>query len=159
MSQILSREEKRQIIHQIGADTEHVLQILLTLQRASKESYIDEDTAHLVADEVGLSYTRIYELLTFYDMLATKPQAEYVIEVCNNTPCYFSKSDRVIEMLREELDITVGETTADGKFAIRYTPCVGACDIGPVIKIKDDVYGNLTKEKVHTLLETLRGSK
>ncbi|HBE85069.1 MAG TPA: formate dehydrogenase, partial [Lachnoclostridium sp.] len=37
-----------------------------------------------------------------------------------------------------------------------YIPCVGACDIGPVIKIKDTVFGNLSDEKISALIDDLR---
>jgi NADH-quinone oxidoreductase subunit E len=35
---------------------------------------------------------------------------------------------------------------------------MGACDIGPVFKIKDTVYGNLDREKVHSIIAELRAS-
>ncbi len=40
-------------------------------------------------------------------------------------------------------------------FTLQYMPCVGACDIGPVIKIGDRVYGNLTEEKIRKILSDL----
>lgn len=35
-------------------------------------------------------------------------------------------------------------------------PCVGACNIGPVIKIGDKVYGNLNEERIRKILRELR---
>lgn len=145
-----------EVINSVGADTEHLLMILLELQRKSKHSYIDEETAHIVADAVGMSYNRMFEVLSFYAMLETKPKGKYILEVCNNTPCYFNKSSKVVEVLEQELGIKPGETTYDGMFSLQYTPCVGACDIGPVIKVKDKVYGNLNPAKIRELIDTLR---
>jgi NADH-quinone oxidoreductase subunit E len=47
----------------------------------------------------------------------------------------------------------MGETTADGRLSLHYTSCVGACDIGPVAKIGDDVFGNLTAGIVKKLVK------
>lgn len=151
----LTREEKLNIIHSMGANTEHVLAILLELQDKSQRSFIDEETALLVADEVGISLTHVYDILTFYAMLETKPKAKFIIEVCNSTPCYYTKSNKIVEIIEKELNIKIGETTHDKKFSLIYTPCVGACDIGPVIKIKDDIYGDLNEEKIKNLIAEL----
>ena len=62
----------------------------------------------------------------------------------------------MVEVLEQELGIKPGETTYDGMFSLQYTPCVGACDIGPVIKVKDKVYGNLNPAKIRELIDTLR---
>lgn len=154
----LTRDEKIQIIRSMGANTEHVLAILLELQDKSENSYIDEETAKLVAEEVGITQTHIYDIMTFYAMLETKPQGRFVLEVCNSTPCYYTKSEEVVKVIEEELQIKVGETTKDGEFSLIYTPCVGACDIGPVIKVKDDVYGNLNEDKIRELIVQLKAT-
>jgi NADH-quinone oxidoreductase subunit E len=153
----MTREEKIEVIRAAGGDKEHILGILLELQSRSDLSYIDEETAQLVADELGLALTKVYEVLTFYAMLETKPSAKYILEVCNSTPCYYSKADEVVAMVKNAIGIGVGETTKDQMFTLRYTPCVGACEIGPVIKVGDRVYGNLTQEKVTELIEQLKG--
>lgn len=155
----LTTEEIHAIIQKNGGDTEHLLQILHELQNASGLNYIDQETASIVAKEVGLPETRLHDIITFYAMLKTKPKAKFVLKVCNSTPCHFSHSKKVIDMLEAELGVKIGETTKDGLFAYHYIPCVGACDIGPVIKIKDTVYGNLNQQVIHQLLEDLRAGK
>lgn len=155
----LTTEEKRSIIHANGGDKEHLLAILHELQNASGYNYIDKDTAALVAEEVGLAPARVYEIITFYAMLKSEPKAQFVLKVCNSSPCHFSHSREIAGMLEEELGVKMGETTADGVFAFHYIPCVGACDIGPVIKVKDTVYGNLNRDKIRCLLADLKSGK
>jgi len=152
-------EEKRAIIKENGGRQENILNILLALQNVAEEGYIDRETAALVAKELSMTETRVYEIASFYSMISTEPQAKYVLEVCNSTPCYFTKSDEVVEWLGNELGVELNEATPDSMFCYKYTPCVGACDIGPVIKVKDTVYGNLTKEKVKELLADFREGK
>lgn len=152
----LTNEEKIKIIKENGGGKENILSILLDLQKASPQGCIDRETAILVADQLNMSEARVYEIASYYAMLKTKPQAKNVIEVCNSSPCYFSKSDEVVAVLKSELGINLGEVTEDGLFTIVYTPCVGACDIGPVIKIQDQVYGNLNGEKIKAIIQDLK---
>ena len=110
----LTAEEKRAIIRDNGGDKEHLLAILYELQNASGYNYIDEETAALVAEEVGMNPTRVYDIITFYAMLKTEPKARYVLKVCNSTPCHFSRSEEIAQILKEELGVGIGETTEDG---------------------------------------------
>ena len=106
----LTAEEKRAIIRDNGGDKEHLLAILYELQNASGYNYIDEETAALVAEEVGMNPTRVYDIITFYAMLKTEPKARYVLKVCNSTPCHFSRSEEIAQILKEELLPAMGCT-------------------------------------------------
>ena len=59
-----------------------------------------------------------------------------------------AKDDKVIE----ELGIHSGETTADGKFTIQDTRCLGCCGLAPVMTINEDVYGKLTPAMIKDIL-------
>ncbi|WP_333647479.1 NADH-quinone oxidoreductase subunit NuoE family protein [Lacrimispora sp.] len=153
------REEKLRIIRQDRKKQENILEILIDLQFASEDGYIDQETAALVAKELHMTETRVYEIVSYYAMLKDKPQAKYVLKICNSSPCHFSRSEEVALSLEKKLGVPMGKTTDDGLFAYHYIPCVGACDIGPVIKIKDTVFGNLSDEKVSSLIDDLRRDK
>ena len=111
-----------------------------------------------MAERVGLSRVQMYDILTFYAMLKTKPRGKYIIEVCNSSPCYASKADRVTAILEKELGIKVGETTPDGMFTVSYMPCNGYCEIGPVIRVQGRTHGNLTEEKIKEIIDGLRNA-
>ncbi|MBQ9970023.1 MAG: NAD(P)H-dependent oxidoreductase subunit E [Oscillospiraceae bacterium] len=153
-----SDEQILAIVEENGACKENLLYILLKLQDLSPQNYIDERTANLVAERVGLSRVQMYDILTFYAMLKTKPRGKYIIEVCNSSPCYASKADRVTAILEKELGIKVGETTPDGMFTVSYMPCNGYCEIGPVIRVQGRTHGNLTEEKIKEIIDGLRNA-
>ncbi len=153
-----SDEQILKIVDENGGCKENLLAILLKLQDLSPENYIDERTANLVADRVGLSHVQMYDILTFYAMLSIKPRGKYIIEVCNSSPCYASKADRVTEILERLLGIKVGQTTADGLFTVQYMPCNGYCEIGPVMRVQGKTYGNLTEEKIKEIIDGLRNA-
>ena len=151
--------EKLAIIEEHGGSQENILDILLALQAASEDGYIDRQTTTIVAKRLAMPETKVFEVASFYAMLKTSAQAKYVFQVCNSTPCFFSKADEVAAWLGDTLGVNIGEVTSDGLFSYVYTPCVGACEIGPVIKIQDTVYGDLTEAKVKGLIEDIKSGK
>ena len=49
----------------------------------------------------------------------------------------FVKGSReILERAKAKLGIEEGQTTADGKFSLDTTRCVGACGLAPVFTIK-----------------------
>lgn len=86
----LSLIEKEAIILENDADPQRILNILIELQFASEEGYIDQETAQLVAEHLHLTEARVYEIVSFYAILKTEPQAKYVLKICNSTPCHYT---------------------------------------------------------------------
>ncbi len=152
----LKEEQVLEIIRAKGNSRERLLSILLEIQNVSGNNYVDEAWAKIVAERLELPLTKVYNVLTFYAMFSTKPRGKYLIEVCKSTPCHVTKSDEVVQMFEEKLGIGISETTPDNLFTLMYTPCVGACDIGPVAKIGEQVYGNLTSDKIDDIIECYR---
>lgn len=149
-------EQIDEIIRKNGGTRENILGMLLDIQSVSEDGCVDRDSAVKLAERLKMSETRVYELVGFYAMLSDKPQARYVLEICNSSPCRFTKSDEVAATVTRLLGVQMGQSTQDGMFACKFVPCVGACDIGPVIKVKDTVFGNLDDEKIERLIGGLR---
>ncbi|MBP2637137.1 MAG: hndA [Firmicutes bacterium] len=150
-------EQVKAIINKYNKEKEQLLSILLDIQCASGENYVAEEWAEIVAKELDLPVSKVHDVLTFYAMFSIKPQGKYVIEICKSTPCHVTKADAVVKMFEEVLGIGLGQTTPDKLFTLMHTNCVGACDIGPVAKIGEEVYGNLTAAKVAEIVTSYRG--
>jgi len=145
------------IIKKYNKQKEQLLSILLDIQCASGENYVAEEWAEVVAHELELPISKVHDVLTFYAMFSIEPQGKYVIEICKSTPCHVTKADAVVKMFEDVLGIGLGQTTPDNLFTLMHTNCVGACDIGPVAKIGEEVYGNLTAAKVAEIVNSYRG--
>ncbi len=152
----MTREQVKQVIAENGGRKENILAMLLDCQYASEQNFVNRETACLIAQELELSETRVFELLSYYAMLNTQPKARHILQVCHSSPCHFSGESWVSEALQKKLGVPLGQATADGEFLIEHTPCVGACDIGPVIKVRDRVFGNLDENAIDALLSGLR---
>ncbi len=156
MNEKPTKEQILGIIAKYGKAKEQLLAILLDIQEASGSNCVTEEWAQLVAKELDLPLSKVFDVLTFYAMFSTKPRGRYVIEICNSAPCYYSNSEKVAEIFQEMLGIKMGETTPDGLFTLLYTSCIGACDQGPVAKIGDKVYGFLNKDKITGIINEYR---
>jgi NADH-quinone oxidoreductase subunit E len=55
--------------------------------------------------------------------------------------------------LEKKLNIRAGETTADGKFTIYKTSCIGCCDNAPAMLMNGKAYTKLTHEKIDLILK------
>jgi NADH-quinone oxidoreductase subunit E len=154
--QELTKEQVLTILDNYNNNPQQLIAILLDIQEASGNNCVERQWAELASDALNVPMSKIYEVLTFYTMFGTEPRGEYVIEICRSTPCYFNRTPEVVKWFEDAVGVKIGESTADGKFTLMFTNCVGACDIGPVALIGDDVFGNLTQEKVNTLVKLCR---
>jgi NADH dehydrogenase (ubiquinone) flavoprotein 2 len=85
---------------------------------------------------------RVYEVATFYTMYNRQPVGKYFLQLCTTTPCQLGGcgSTKILNTIKENLGIEVGETTKDGKFTLVEVECAGACVNAPVMAINDDYY-------------------
>lgn len=143
------------ILSKYNNQRENILFILKEIQNNDEDKEIKEEYCKIISREMNITLAKIYEMITFYSMFSTSKQGKYVIEFCGSGPCYVSKSKDIVDYLQEKLEIKIGETTTDNMFTLKSSSCMGSCDISPVIKIGDQVYGNLTKKKVDEIIEGL----
>ena len=128
--------------------------LLILLEEAqNKFGYLSGECVTEIADSLGLSISDVYGVATFYSFLSTKPRGKNIIRVCKCLPCLLKGSHSIIESIQKKLGIKPGETTPDGKFSFELTNCIGACDKAPAMMINNDVYGDLTQQKISQILE------
>ena len=109
-----------------------------------------------IAEELQIPMSEIYGVATFYSQFALVPKGKHIIGVCMGTACYVKNSAPVLKKLEDELDITAGNTTEDGKFTLEATRCLGCCGLAPVIMIDDQVYGRLVPDNIPGILKEYR---
>jgi len=110
----------------------------------------------LLTGKLGVTPARVHEVLTFYTMFRSEPQAEYVLQVCHNISCHIMGARPLIAHMEKRLGVRLGETTPDGKFALEGVECLGACGHGPCLQLGKHLYEHLTPEKVDDVLDSLR---
>jgi NADH-quinone oxidoreductase subunit E/NADP-reducing hydrogenase subunit HndA len=114
--------------------------------------YLPAEIQELVAKELGIPVSRVYGIVSFYSFFTMTPKGEHPISVCLGTACYVRGAEKVLDELKRQLGIGVGEVTPDGKFSLNCLRCVGACGLAPVIEVGEKVYGRMTPDRVKDVL-------
>lgn len=127
---------------------------LINILHSAQEifGYLPKEVQEIIAACLHIPVSRVYGVVTFYSFFTMTPKGKYPISVCLGTACYVRGAENVLEEFQRQLDIKVGETTADGLFSLDSLRCVGACGLAPVVTIAGKVYGRMTPEKVRDVL-------
>ncbi len=112
-----------------------------------------------VAELLGMSRMRVYEVATFYTMFNREPVGKYHVQVCTTTPCMLCDSDGILDTIRGKLGIEVGETTKDGLFTLGEVECLGACVNAPMVQINDNYYEDLAPKDMEYILDELAAGR
>jgi len=139
-----------------GNDPRQLVAILLDIQNASGRNYVDMQWAKLVSRLMDVPLSKVFDILTFYSMFSTRPRGRYLIEICHSSPCRFCGAQDVVGWFEAAAGIKIGQTSADGDITLERANCVGPCEIGPTVKIGDEVFGNLDAEKAKALVRRCR---
>ena len=114
--------------------------------------YLPIEVQTIIAERTGVALEEIYGIVSFYAQFKLNPDGQIAVAVCLGTACYVKGSGDIVEEFSRLLDIPVGSTSADGKYSLEATRCIGACGLAPVLTVNGEVYGRLTKADVPTIL-------
>ena len=132
---------------------------LLDMAQRQAGGWLPREAMEFVADMLDVPHIRAYEVVTFYTMYNLEPVGEHLVQVCTTTPCWLRGSDEVVAACKKVLGVSIGETSADGKFTLREVECLGACVNAPVVQIGADYYEDLDGAATEKLLADLRAGK
>jgi len=117
--------------------------------------WVSTEQMDAIARYLDLPSVAIYEVATFYTMCKREPVGRYNINICTNLSCSLCNCSKIVDHLKNRLQIDFNETTPDGKFTLEEVECLGACVAAPVMQIGDNYYEKLTPEKVDQILDEL----
>jgi NADH-quinone oxidoreductase subunit E len=119
-----------------------------------RQNYLSEQSMIEIAREVDIPASEIYGTATFYSFLETKPTGKYIIRVCKTITCAMKGKNQMMFAIQDMLKIKLGETTPDKRFSLLETNCLGWCHKAPAMLINNEVYTELTPEKVRNILSS-----
>lgn len=120
------------------------------------QGYISRDAVEYITEKTGIASSRIMGVASFYAGFRLKPVGKYRIMVCMGTACHVNGSERVGDTVKRVLGIEAGDITEDGLFSWEEVACLGCCSISPAMMINDTVYGNLTQDKVISIINSIK---
>ncbi|MDD4859360.1 MAG: NADH-quinone oxidoreductase subunit NuoE [Dehalococcoidales bacterium] len=148
-----SKEQKqkvKQVLTKYQHDKSQLVSILQDIQAALH--YLPQGTLADVAKGLDIPLTKVYSVATFFKAFSLVPRGRHLISVCLGTACHVRGSDKVLDKIERDLCIKHGGTTTDQKFSLETVNCVGACALGPMVMIDDEYHGQMTAEKVESVL-------
>ncbi len=119
-----------------------------------REKFLSEHSMVEIAKEVDIPASEVYGTATFYSFLETKPAGKYIIRLCKTITCAMKGKNQILFAIQDMLKITLGETTPDKRFSLLETNCLGWCHKAPAMLINEEVYTELTPEKVREILSS-----
>ena len=118
--------------------------------------YLPAEVQELVAEELHIPVSKVYGVVSFYSFFTMKPKGKHPISICLGTACYVRGSEKILDEVKKELNIQVGETTPDNQFSLSCLRCVGACGLAPVMIVGNETYGRVTPNKVKEIIDKYR---
>jgi len=150
----LSEEDKYKhldmVINDYQKSEKNLIQILHIAQ--SVWGYLPLDVLKHMAKEMNLPLSKITGVVTFYSFFSTQKKGEHTIQVCLGTACYVRGGKKILDKLKEVLNLQVGETTEDGKYSLTVARCIGACGLAPAMTIDGEVFKQVNPNKLNEII-------
>ena len=150
----LSENEKfsllKQAVENYEAKESNLIQILHMAQAIF--GYLPDNVQKFIAEEMDLPLSKVSGVVSFYSLFSTQPKGKHTIKVCLGTACYVRGGTKIVDKIKELLDIDVGETTNDMNFTLEVMRCIGACGLAPAIAVDDTVYKRVNPNKLRQIL-------
>src|SRR6185436_4005112 len=136
--------------------TEAVLLPALHLAQAAWGGWLPDEAIAAVAAELQLPVSKVYGVVTFYDLYHQKPVGRHRIRVCTNLSCQLRGAYEIMEVMKQERGVDEDEVTPDGRASYVHFECLGSCDTAPMMMLDDDYHENLTPAKTREILKGLK---
>lgn len=153
-----SKEEKFQeleaFINSLETTKGELIRVLHKAQNIF--GYLPEEVQKFVGKKLNVPTAKVFGVVTFYSYFTMVPKGEYDISICLGTACYVRGAEKILDAIKKETGIEVGQTSADGKFSITGLRCIGACGLAPVLTIGEKVYGRLTPDMIKGIIDNYK---
>ena len=148
-----NEQEKQKILEIIRENNQgpsSLVQVLTIIQE--EHGYLPQNVQQLVAEEMKVPFSRVYEVTSFYSRFTTEQKGKCHISVCLGTACYVKGANSILDELKLNLNIEENKTTPDGLFTLTTSRCIGACALAPALTVNKEVHAKMNKEKLAEIL-------
>jgi len=150
-------EQEAKLNEAIAANKHDKSRLMAVMQEAQEiYGYLPMEVQEMIAEGMDVPLEKVFGVASFYAQFSLTPKGDYNISVCLGTACYVKGAQSIIDELQSELGIGVDECTEDGKFSLNACRCIGACGLGPVMTVNEEVYGKLTTKEIPDIVAKYR---
>jgi NADH:ubiquinone oxidoreductase subunit E len=137
-----------EINHEYGYIPGQAIRLARTLLHDLPHRPDDPTGSNSPEENILVSEGQLYGLASFYHMLHTEKTGRHVVQFCESAPCHVQGGRELWKSIQQTLGLKAGETDTAGRFTLKTVSCLGACGVGPVVLVDDDMYGNVAPEQL-----------
>jgi NADH:ubiquinone oxidoreductase subunit E len=153
ISKEFSKEQLKKLDGIIAQNKDKAGSLIPVLEQAQMLlEFLPMPILKIIANGLNLPLSRVYGVVTFYSFFTMTPRGKHTMRVCLGTACYVRGGKTIYDNVKKELKVEEGETTEDRLFTLETVRCVGACGLGPVIFVGENVHGRLKPAKVKEVI-------
>ncbi|PWT96686.1 MAG: NADH-quinone oxidoreductase subunit NuoE [Bacteroidetes bacterium] len=146
---MLTPDEKHEIDHEISILPHRKAAVIEALKIVQQHrGWVNDESVGAVADYLDMSPAEVDSVATFYNLIFRKPVGRHIILLCDSISCYVMGYQKLYAAIQDQLQIKFGGTTSDKKFTLLPNPCLGCCDRAPALMIDEDLYTDVTPDKL-----------
>lgn len=122
-----------------------------------EKGWLSPELLEDIAGYIGMAPIAVHEVASFYNMYNLSNPGQFKIAVCTCLPCALRDGVKAAEYLKAKLGVDFNETTADGKFMLKESECLGACGDAPVLLVNNkQMCSFMSAEKLDMLIDELK---
>ena len=134
------------IVEKHNGERRQLLAILREVQDGWRS--VPDDAITLIAEEMDLPRVHVEGTATFYHFLSREHRGDTTIYLNTSATSEMAGCAQVAAAFEEAVGTPFGSTTADRRFGLYTTSCIGMCDQEPAALINDVVFTRLTPARV-----------
>ncbi len=115
--------------------------------------YLPVKLLDYISQGLNLPASSVYGVASFYSLFSMVPKGRHTIKMCLGTACYVKGIKETLSRIENEYRLKAGDTTEDRRFTLEAVRCLGACGLAPVMVVDQDIYGEVSSDKVIALLD------
>jgi len=115
-------------------------------------AYLPVELQEYIARGLNMPASTVYGVVTFYSFFSMIPKGRHTVRVCMGTACYVRGMNEIVNRIRSEFNIEIGNTMPDRRFSLESVRCTPPCGLAPVVMVDSDTHGGVTPERIVDIL-------
>jgi formate dehydrogenase subunit gamma len=127
---------------------------MLPILHALQETFghVPREAVPMVAEALNLSRAEVHGVVTFYHDYRSAPAGRHVVKLCRAEACQAMGGEDLVARAEAKLNVTCGNTSADGRVTLEPIYCLGLCATAPSAMVDGRIVGRLDAAKLDAIL-------
>lgn len=128
--------------------------LIMVLHKVQKElTFLPYEAVETLSQKMNIPVSRIFSMISYYDMFRTIPKGKVHISVCTGAACSVLGGQDILSEIFKLYNIKPTELSEGGAVSLDSVRCVGACGSAPITIINDKLNSKTASSKIGKLIE------